>query len=112
MFTRMTASVISPNFTPLPDRRDNFVLGEKHRAAEVRKISDRQVRLVWKNLASEHGGFLPITLAATVTLNDGALTFDATLQNDSELSVETLDYPYFDDLNPPMRNVPMQARTT
>jgi hypothetical protein len=31
---------------PLPDRRDNFVLGEKQRAGEVRKISDRQVRLV------------------------------------------------------------------
>ena len=97
---------------PLADRRDNFVLGEKQRAAEVRKISDRQVRLVWKNLASEHGGILPITLSATVTLNDGALTFDATLQNDSQLSVETLDYPYFGDLNPPTRNVPMQARTT
>src|SRR5215471_12277278 len=60
---------------PLPDRRDNFVLGEKQRATEVTKISDRQVRLVWKNLASEHGGILPITLSATVTLNDGALTF-------------------------------------
>ena len=97
---------------PLPGRRDNFVLGEKQRAAEVRKISDRQLMLIWKNLASEHGGVLPITLTATVTLNDGVLTFDATLQNDSGLSVETVDYPYFGDVNPPTRAAPMQVRTT
>ena len=78
---------------PLPDHRDNFVLGQKQHAVEVKKISRNQVRLEWKNLISEHGGTLPMTLTAIVTLKDGALTFDATLKNNSSLMVEPIDYP-------------------
>ena len=86
---------------PIPGRRANFVLGQKQKAASVEKISDSQVRIVWKDLASEHGGVLPITLTATVTLKNGKLTFDTTLENKSTFTVETVDYPYFGDLNPP-----------
>ena len=87
--------------TPLPRQRDNEVLGRKQRAASVEKISDRQVRLRWENVRSEHGGVLPITLAATVTLDQGALEFDAAVVNNSQLTIETIDYPYFGDLNAP-----------
>lgn len=95
---------------PLPNRRDNFVLGQKQRAAKVTKVSDHEVRLQWQDLVSEHGGVLPITLSADVTLHDGALTFAATLDNRSKLDVETIDYPYLGDLNPPTRSTPMDAR--
>ena len=94
---------------PLPNRRDNFVLGSKQRAASVEKVSDNQVRLQWKNLVSEHGGVLPMTFTATVTLKNGALTFDGALDNESSLSVETIDYPYFGDLNPPTPDTHMQT---
>ncbi len=86
---------------PLPNRRDNMVLGQKQDAVEVTRVSDHEVRLEWRNLRSEHGGVLPITFTARVTLQDGALTFDGTLENDSDLTVETLEYPYFGDLTPP-----------
>lgn len=92
---------------PLPHQRTNFVLGEKQHATSVEKVSDHQVRLEWKNLLSEHGGVLPITFTATVTLQAGALTFDGTLTNDSDLAVETIDYPYFGDLSAPTRETPM-----
>jgi hypothetical protein len=85
------------------------VLGSKQRAASVETISNNQVRLQWKDLASEHGGILPITLTAVVTLKSGVLTFDGTLKNDSDLSVETIDYPYFGDLNPPTPDSHMRA---
>ena len=94
---------------PLPHRRDNFVLGEKQRAVKVEKLSARQVRIEWKDLVSEQGGTLPMTFTGTVTLENGALTFDSTLVNDSPLVVETIDYPYFGDLNPP---APGQQMTT
>ncbi len=97
---------------PMPDRRDNFVLGEKQRASEVRKISDNTVQLEWKNLVSEHAGVLPITFRATVTLENGALRFEGTLVNESPLVVETLEYPYLGDLNPPAPGARIQARTT
>jgi hypothetical protein len=85
------------------------VLGSKQRAASVETISNNQVRMQWQDLASEHGGILPITLTAVVTLESGVLTFDATLKNDSDLSVETIDYPYFGDLNPPTPDSHMRA---
>jgi len=94
---------------PLPQQRTNFVLGRNQRAASVEKISDNQVRLVWKDMVSEHGGVLPITFTATVTLKDGALTFDGKLDNQSSLPVETIDYPYFGDINPPTPDTRMQA---
>jgi len=94
---------------PLPQQRTNFVLGNKQRAASVQKISDNQVRLEWKDLDSEHGGVLPITFTATVTLTDGVLTFDGTLDNQSSLPVETIDYPYFGDINPPSPDSRMQV---
>jgi hypothetical protein len=84
---------------PLPNRRDNFVLGSKQRAVSVEKISTNQVRLRWKDLVSEHGGVLPITFTATVTLKDGALTFDGALENNSFLPIETIEYPCFGDLS-------------
>jgi Domain of unknown function (DUF6259) len=96
---------------PLPERRDNFVLGQKQRGVQIRRLSERQLRLQWKDLASEHGGVLPLTLAAIVTLTNGALSFEATLENDSALIVETVDYPCLGDLNAPNRSTALRART-
>jgi len=98
-------------FAPLPDRRYNPVFGQNQHAVEVKKVSDSEVHLQWKNLASENGGALPMTLTAVVTLTNGALTFGATLENDSPLTVETIDYPYFGDFNPPARDSSLEART-
>ena len=88
---------------PLPKQRANYVFGEKQHASRVEKISDRDVQIEWSNLKSEHGGVLPITIMATVTLDKGELTFNAELKNDSDLDVETIDYPYFGDLSPATR---------
>ena len=88
---------------PLPHRRANFVLGQKQRAIRVEKIAANRVELEWKNLQSEHGGLHPIGLVATVMLEDGALIFNAKVINDSDLTIETIDYPYFGDFNPPAR---------
>lgn len=94
---------------PLPHRRANFILGQKQRAASVEKVSANQVRLIWKNLESEHGGVLPITFTATATLQNGTLRFECKLDNDSSLTVETIEYPYFGDLNPPAPDTPVQV---
>ena len=96
---------------PIPGRRANFVLGQKQRAVSVEKVSENQVRIVWRDLASEHGGVLPITFTATVTLKGGRLSFDGAVENKSANVVETIDYPYFGDLNPPARDSSIAART-
>jgi Domain of unknown function (DUF6259) len=98
-------------FVPLPGRRYNFVEGRKQKAAMIQKISSTVLHIEWKNVVSENGGVLPIDFIATVTLRDGKLTFDSKVENNSSLTIETIDYPYFGDLNPPDRSAPMVART-
>jgi hypothetical protein len=96
-------------FVPLPEQRYNPVLGQKQTAAAVKKISDHEVRLQWKDLKSENGGVLPIAITAVVSLTNGVLTFNTTLQNDSALTVETMDYPYLGDCNAPSRDSSLVA---
>ena len=92
---------------PLPQQRANFVNGQKQTAAKVKKVSPNQVQIVWKDPVSQHGGVVPLTLTATATLEKGVLTFNATLENNSALTIETIDYPYFGDVNPPTREAPL-----
>lgn len=96
---------------PVTGCEANFVLGQKQRAVSVEKISDNQIRLVWGNLASEHGGVLPITFTATVTLENGKLTFNSAVENKSAYPIDTIDFPYFGDLNPPSIDSSIAART-
>ncbi|MGH9447700.1 MAG: hypothetical protein ACRD3O_18530, partial [Terriglobia bacterium] len=91
---------------PLPARHDNFILGQKQRAASVEKAGN-QVHLEWKELVSDHAGVLPITFAATVTLENGVLTFESSLTNNSALVVNTVEYPYLGDLSAPTPETPM-----
>jgi hypothetical protein len=98
-------------FAPLPARRYNPVLGQRQHATGVRKLSDHTVGLEWKNLVSENGGVLPMTLTATVTLTNGRLRFDASLENNSTLTVETIDYPYLGDFNALRRDALLEVRT-
>lgn len=95
---------------PLPDRRFNYIYGQKQHAT-VNKVSDHQVNFEWSNLKSENGGILPLVFDATVTLSDGKLTFCGKLTNNSQLTVETIDYPYLGDLNSPEKDVSINART-
>jgi hypothetical protein len=96
---------------PLADRRFNFVLGQKQKLQSAEQVSSSEIRLQWDNLMSENGGELPISLKATITLKNGALTFDASVDNRSDLVVETIDYPYFGDLNAPSKNDRLDVRT-
>ena len=96
---------------PLPDRRFNFVNGQKQKTSKAEKISKNQILLQWKNLSSENGGELPITLTAHVTLENGKLTFGTSVENNSALTIESIDYPYFGDFNAPSRNDKMDVLT-
>jgi hypothetical protein len=82
-----------------PGQGNLEVRGQKQHAAEVTQVSDHEVRLQWKDLLSESGKTLPITLTSVVTLTNGALTFAATVENNSSLMLESVDYPYLGDLN-------------
>lgn len=89
---------------------NDLVRGQKQHAAEVTRISSHEIHFQWKDLVSERGEILPITLTSDVTLTNGVLTFNATVQNDSSLMIESIDYPYFGDLNKAPDGAPLVAR--
>jgi hypothetical protein len=83
---------------PLPGRRDNPILGEKNPLARLEKSADgKSITFVWKDLKSEFGGGLDITLRGTATLDEQGLSFDAELVNHSPYVVETVSYPILGD---------------
>lgn len=91
------------------DQHDNFIYGRNQKAVEVKKLSANQVQIRWENLTTESGDSLPINLTAIVSLTNDALTFDATIENNSTQMVSTLDYPFIGDFNPPYEGAPMQT---
>jgi hypothetical protein len=93
-----------------PDHQNNEVLGQKQHPIEVQKISDNQVRLRWKDLTNEQGEVLPITLTGTVTLTNGSLAFDMTVENNSPLMIESVEFPYLGDLTKPSADASIEAR--
>ena len=94
------------------DLHNNIVLGQKQRAAEVKKLSSHQIRLQWKNLITERGDTLPITLTAVVSLTNDTLAFAATVTNDYSLMVSTVEFPCLGDLNPPASDAPLWSEHT
>lgn len=94
---------------PMPRQRANFVLGQKQHATRVEKTSNSKVEIVWKDPLSEHGSVVPVTLTSSVTLSGGSLSFTATIENNSDLTIETIDYPYIGDLQSPAPNETMQS---
>lgn len=94
---------------PLPHQRANFVLGQKQTVSRIEKSSDNTIEIEWKNPLSEHGGTIPLTFSATVTLQEGSLIFSCSLDNESDLTVETVDYPYLGDLQSPGAEEAMRA---
>lgn len=93
-----------------PDRRHTIVFRQNQHAVEVKKISDTEVRLKWTDSVDEDDKGFPITLTATVTLTNGALSFDASLTNDSSIMVESVDYPCLGDLAGTADGTPLEAR--
>ena len=94
---------------PLPNRRDNFVLGARQTLASVQRLAPNRLRFTWTDLVSEHGGKLPIKFSGIVTLSDGDVSFSGELTNGSPLVVETIDYPYIGDLKAAPGGPRMQA---
>jgi len=95
---------------PLAGHPDNLISGRNQHASEVQKLSGHQLRLQWKNLTGEHNDVWPVTLTALVSLTNDALTFEATVDNDSSLLISSVDFPYLGDLKPPTPNAPLHSK--
>ena len=94
----------------LPDGGYDLVHGQRQHSVEVTRVSDHEIRFQWKDLVSEKGTTLPMTLSSDVTLTNGALMFAAMLENNSPLMVESIDYPCMGDLNEAPDGTPLEIK--
>lgn len=87
---------------PVPERRNNPVLGERQPPPEVTHDATRnKITFTWNRLRSEHAGEMEIRFAATVQLTQKGLAFSAQLANHSEHVVETVSWPYLGEIRRP-----------
>jgi len=88
---------------PLPNRRNNPVLGEKQKLTKFRKSENgKQVIFLWDSLQSEYGGKLNISVKGVVTLDNAGLTFEGEIENRSPYVVESVSYPCVGDVSIPL----------
>lgn len=86
---------------PLPDRLLNPVSGIPS-TTRVRKERDQVVAtIVWDGVRSPYCDDLPITLRASVVLDQIGATFSTTVENRSSFTVESVAYPCIGDLGIP-----------
>ncbi len=81
------------------DHKPDAILGKNQAAFAVEKISGQSARLQWKNLVDEHGHVLPITLTVCASVVGKALNFQADIENDSSVMIESVKFPFLGDLN-------------
>jgi len=93
-----------------PEQKHDFVYREKHHTVGMQRISGQKIRLQWKDLVDEQNKSLPIVLTADVTLTNGALMFVTTVENNSPLMIESVDYPYLSDLNEAPEGTPLTVK--
>jgi Domain of unknown function (DUF6259) len=92
-------------FVPLPDRSYNPVLGARNRPTSVSKSKDgKQLTLTWGNLESEYSGKLDIRFEATVTLNGPQVSFNSKIDNHSQYTIASVEWPMLGDLQPPTQS--------
>lgn len=87
---------------PLPQRRNNDVLGEKQQLAALEVAGDgRSAHMVWQNVVSERGGVHPIDVTLDVRLSDCQAVFTVSIDNRSQSVVENVYCPYLGDVQHP-----------
>ena len=87
---------------PLPERRNNPVLGEKQQVASIELSDDgRNATFVWNGVESELGGPLDIKLTLKVALTERQAVYAMTIDNRSGYVVENVYCPYLGDVQRP-----------
>lgn len=87
---------------PLPDRRNNPVRGEEQDQPEVELADDgSELTMTWPRVRSLHGGRHDVLVRERVRLCGPRAIFELELENHSELTVESVHFPYLADVRPP-----------
>jgi hypothetical protein len=87
---------------PLPDRRNNPVYGEKQSAPMVAVSPDgTAARFTWNGVTSEFGGQHDVAVTIDIRLTERQAVYSMTLENRSDLIIESAYCPYLGDVQRP-----------
>ena len=87
---------------PLPDRRNNLVLGHTQRSPQISlDTTTSSVSFTWQGLDSQHKRDLKIQFVGKVTIADKHLSFEAAITNHSDHVIENIEWPCLGDLSVP-----------
>ncbi len=87
---------------PLPQRRNNNVLGEKQKVNSAEVAPDgRSAHFTWQGVTSELGGALDIDVMLSVQMSARQAVFTVTIDNRSAYVVENVYCPYLGDVQHP-----------
>lgn len=86
---------------PVPEKRDNLVIGIKQKLVSALVSKDKQsIIFIWKQLQSERAGILDITLTGKVKIDSSGLTFNMDVDNKSPYVIEAIAWPALGDVTP------------
>ncbi len=86
---------------PLPERRNNQVRNEDQAPPSIRVDPEgSRLTLAWDEVRSVHGGLHSIGIKQTITVQGRHATFETSIDNRSDLTVENVWAPYIGDLRP------------
>ncbi|MHB8687219.1 MAG: DUF6259 domain-containing protein [Candidatus Dormibacteraceae bacterium] len=95
---------------PLPGRRNNPVLSERQRLASISVDEAGQTAtLTWDGVESLHGGRHDVRVRERVQLEGARAVFELSIENGSDLPVESVHFPYLGDVRPPALDQPFSA---
>jgi hypothetical protein len=90
---------------PLADRRMNYVEGADQNPPTISWSDDRQgVTLDWASVRSQHGGEHPIGVHIKISAVDQRVVFSIEIDNQSDVIVENVDFPFLGDVQAPDQN--------
>lgn len=98
-------------YAPLPGRRSNIITGTNLRpeSIEARELTDPTtgngpypgLTIVWHRVTGNNSGELEITFTASICLTEIGLTFWGSVENRSDLTVESVSYPCLTGISVP-----------
>ena len=87
---------------PMPEKRNNPVLGEKQFLSSLEISKDRNSAVfIWDGVTSEYGGKHDIKLILNISLTQKQVIYLLKIENNSEYTVENVFCPYLGDVQHP-----------
>jgi hypothetical protein len=96
---------------PVSDQRNNKALSKDQKLADIRKINNGECQLTWDKINSQRAVDLPIKVVSNISLKGAAITFELSIDNNSNYRIDEVSYPCFGGVRPPEGTKTFRTKT-